>query len=88
MIVKILEKWLRERLDRPKIGVTHYVELQCPKTDKTFATESTEPVHIKRDVEGGTGICTYECHKCGARHSFLWGPPTPIRVHEPDEVVA
>lgn len=83
-MIRRLKSWIRTRLGRPKLGTTHSVELRCPETDECFATEKTEPVAIERDVEGGTGIYTYECDECGARHRFLWGPPAPIYVGDED----
>ena len=77
-----LERRMRERFDRPRIGVTHSVELYCPVTDEQFGTERTEAVDVDRDVDGGVGIWTYECSVCDGTHRFLWGPPAPICLDE------
>ncbi len=52
------------------------VRLQCPQTGKVFATENTMP------VANYGAIATYWCNECSGYHSFRWGPPTPILIHD------
>lgn len=71
--------WVRYATSR-KVPPRSWVQLSCPDSGDVIATEHTEPVEIERDVEGGTGIWTYDCPDCGSLHRFLWGPPAPIRL--------
>lgn len=78
--------WLYVRLfaDRD-VPPKSWVRLSCPEKGDVIATEHTDPVKIDRDVEGGTGVWTYECDVCSEDvHSWLWGPPAPILVEVDD----
>ena len=82
-----LERRLRERNGHPEIGVTHYVELRCPNTDETIATEQTEPVAVEPDPPGSTSYSTYDCFcaDCDdAVHTFAWGHPAPLLIDTPE----
>jgi len=62
------------------------VLLYCPEDGHVVATENTSPDVVRRDIDGYSAVATYRCD-CGARHTWAWGPPTPIRVvwDSPDE---
>lgn len=55
-----------------------YDGLTCPETGRRFATKDTDPIDWNPVVDHGTGVATYECKQCGGRHSFRWGPQTPV----------
>ena len=76
----------RKYLKGEDIPPKSWVQLSCPNAEgkEIIATEHTEPLSIDRDVDGGTGIWTYDCDNCGDSHSWLWGPPAPIHLADYD----
>lgn len=73
-----IEAVLRERYDDPKIGMTHYVEIECPNSQTIIATEETEPDSYDKHEQ----LAGYDCAECELRHVFKWGPPAPFYVRD------
>lgn len=72
--------WVRFRTNYD-VPPKSWVQLSCPETGRVIATEHTDPLEADKDIEHGTGVCTYDCPECGT-HSFLWGPPCPVLLDQ------
>lgn len=60
-------------------GPPPYVELSCPETGRTIATEDSTP---EWEDDEDHAIARYDCPDCPSTHRFLWGPPAPIRLYD------